>query len=862
MKPTGVDGFPEESRRCAPAGALYNEAVTPPRPTFPSPAAFSRAVPFFALACLTAGAPRAASAAPEPPPVTRAFVEKHCFECHDDTVKKGGLDLSSLPWDLGQPPGLGAWVKIHDRIERGEMPPADKARPEAEEQAALLADLGKHLHDASAKAQEGRGRTVLRRLNRMEYENTVHALLGIEAPLRGLLPEDTPAHGFDTVAEGLRLSTLQMETYLEAADAALDAAIQLTTEPEKVSGRFSYKEEDGVRENIDTPAGTVKDKDSGNKHVVTLRELPDAIVFFSDADFRGRLKKLHPRAPGRYRIRVSAYGFQTQGEPIVMRVYADSYREKRLLGWYEIPADKPREIEIEARLERNEGISVGALNIGYDEQGRGVYGISAPDYTGRGIAIQWVECEGPRLESWPPPSTKNLFPGVRLKEYEKNRQPWRDGKRWAYEFDPEDPEGDLTRIVTAFAGRAFRRPLQPEETDRFVRLAQDVLGAGGGFEQAARVGFRAILTSPQFLLFEEAPGALDGHALASRLSYFLWSGPPDEALLQLAANGELTKPAVLRAQTERLLKDARSARFVKHFTGQWLEMRNIDATTPDPKLYPEYDEILKLSMVAETEAYFREMLDRDLDAAYLVKSDFAMVNRRLADHYGIPDVAGETLRRVSLPADSVRGGFLTQASVLKVTANGTVSSPVVRGTWVMKHLLGQPPLPPPPNVGSVEPDTRGATTIREQLDKHRNSETCAGCHRSIDPPGFALESFDVIGGWRDRYRSQEKGDRPPGKLRGRGIGEYKLGLPVDASGQLADGRGFQDIREFRQLLLDNRERLDRALAENLVIYGTGAGISFADREAVAEIVSKAGKDGGGLRTTLREIVLSDLFRHK
>jgi hypothetical protein len=361
---------------------------------------------------------------------------------------------------------------------------------------------------------------------------------------------------------------------------------------------------------------------------------------------------------------------------------------------------------------------------------------------------------------------------------------------------------------------------------------------------------------------EEPIGSLNGYSLAARLSYFLTSGPPDGELLELAASGRLQDPAVLRAQTERLLTSPASMHFVRNFTGQWLDLRSIKATSPDRQLYPEFDEILQLSMVGETEAFFAEMLAKNESIENLMHSGFLMLNRTMAQHYGIEGITSEQFQRVALPANSPRGGVLTQAAVLKVTANGTVTSPVVRGAWVQKRLLGQPPQPPPPNVGAVEPDTRGATTIRELLDKHRNSQTCAACHRLIDPPGFALESFDVIGAWRDRYRSLGIGDKPAWKLEGRDIWEYKLGPPVDSSGVLPDGRTFDGISEFKQLLLSNRQQILRALTSNLLTYATGAGIRFTDRGEVDRIVQVVSTKDYGLRTLLHEVIQSELFRNK
>jgi hypothetical protein len=337
---------------------------------------------------------------------------------------------------------------------------------------------------------------------------------------------------------------------------------------------------------------------------------------------------------------------------------------------------------------------------------------------------------------------------------------------------------------------------------------------------------------------------------------------PDEELLALAAAKKLGQPAVLRAQVERMLKDGKSRAFVTNFTGQWLDLRNIDATSPDKKLYPEADELLVVSMVRETEEFFAEMVNRNLSVSNVIHSDFAMLNSRLAAHYGIDGVPGEEFRKVPLPADSPRGGILTQASVLKVTANGTTTSPVLRGAWVLKKVLGQPPTPPPPGTGMIEPDTRGATTVREQLAKHRNSETCAGCHSKIDPPGFALECFDVIGGFRDRYRSQDKGDVTTVKNTRSKRQYIKLGLAVDASGELADGRKFAGIQDFKKLLLEQSDQVLAALTEKVVIYSTGAGIGFADRSTVAAIAGKVKQQGGGLRTLIHEVVQSPIFQSK
>ncbi len=812
-----------------------------------------RSLVFLILTNLASGAPDT---------VLKPFFDKHCAECHDGEVKKGGLDLSALHWKPEERKNLDAWEKIYDRVTKGEMPPAKKERPETKAQGAFLASLQKPLHEFNQQQQATAGRTVLRRLNRTEYENTVHDLLGIDVPLKHILPEDSIMHGFDTVAEGLRFSQLQIEKYLEAADAALDAAIVLTQKPEPMKKRFSYKDEEGIRKNLDTPAGTITDKNNPNSaHRVMFRELPDAVIMFTTADYLVGLKQCRLPSPGTYKIKLSGYAVQSQGQPVALMIYSNNYREKQLLAYCDLPPDQPREFEFTANL-TNEHIVINAEGIGHDKSGKNVHGIGAKDFTGTGIAMQWVEVEGPLITTWPPPSLKLAMGDVPLSTLPPFKRKDRNGKSIGFEFAPTDAKAALSTGLTQFATRAFRRPLEPGETDRFVKLATDSLDAGQTFENAMRVGLRALMTAPQFLLFEERPGKLDDFALASRLAYFLWSTMPDAELIQLATAKKLTQPATLRAQVERLLKSDKAKAFTKNFVGQWLDMRGIDATSPDKRLYPEFDMLLQISMVSETEAFFNEVLSKNLPVSSFIDSDFAMLNRRLAEHYEIEGVSNEQFRRVALTPDSPRGGVLTQASVLKVTANGTVTSPVLRGAWVLKRLLNQPPAPPPPSVGSIEPDTRGTTTIREQLAKHRDSESCAGCHQNIDPPGFALESFDVIGGWRETYRSQDKGTNTKRKLNGQNVWQYKEGLPVDASGELPDGRTFTGIKDFKKLLISQQDQVLNALASKLMIYGTGAGIQFADRAAIETVVKQTKADGGGLRSLVHAVVASPVFLSK
>lgn len=372
-----------------------------------------------------------------------------------------------------------------------------------------------------------------------------------------------------------------------------------------------------------------------------------------------------------------------------------------------------------------------------------------------------------------------------------------------------------------------------------------------------RRAYVAVLTSPQFL-FHRADDRLDLFALASRLSYWLWNSPPDEPLLAAATNGSLADAGVLRKQIDRLLADPRSDLFLADFTDQWLELRRMNETFPDKRLYPEYRMPLHDGMVAETRAFIRELIAKDLPIVNLVDSEFTMLTQRLAEHYGIPGVDGVEVRRTQLPAGSHRGGLLTQASILKVTANGTTTSPVKRGVWLMDRLLNERPPPPPPGVPGIDADTRGATTIREQLALHSTNTSCAVCHREIDPPGLAMEAFDPIGGFRDRYRTAG-GDMPPSDAVEKWQAIYRLGPTVDASGRLADGRTFAGIDELKKMLAADPERIARGFTAHMIRYATGADISYADRREIELILDAAAPTQYGFRSILHAIAASGPF---
>ncbi len=847
----------------------------------------------------------------------QAFFEKHCNECHDADTHKGSLDLTSLKPDFADADTFARWVKVHDRIESGEMPPKKSERPPADAVKAATGQLHDMLVAAERQRLDGLNQTQLRRLTRGEYENTVRDLLSLPGiSLQSGLPADGMAQGFDKNAEALDMSHVNLARYMEAADRALDMAI--ATRPQapavmherlSLTGNYITRHVltggDGVllRDQKPDPNFLPPDEhkhiDLGAHERLGLYSEQSSVGLFrtEDEGFSPEFSNAAILYPGRYRIRASFWAFQWDKGQVLpargtecARLSATQLRENgrgatdgsRVLGYYDAPSLKPAVHEFETWLNYKETIGFAAASLApvtnYNRKGH------AMAFTGPGIASDWLELEGPLNDVWPPAAHRVLFGSLPIEEFKAVEQPGvhaptreplkqeilqaknkPDPQPGIWTVHSGQPEEDARRLLSAFLPRAIRHPVAAEVCDAYVAKVRERLKAGDCFETAMRWAYRAALCSPDFLYHVEVPGRLDEAALACRLAYLFWNSMPDDELVRLAATGTLHEPATLHAQVERLLKDPRSSRFIEDFTGQWLKLRLLSANDPDKKLYPEFSPYLQDSMRMETQAYFRELMDRNLDASYLVQSDFAMLNEKLAVHYGVPGVSGPGIRKVKLPEGCVRGGLLTQAAVLKVTANGTTTSPVVRGAFVMAKLLGRPPEPPPPNIPAVEPDVRGSKTIREQLDKHRTNATCASCHAKIDPPGFALESFDVIGGFRSRYRvmSDGEGDAAPRGSIDPFIGiSFKLGPAVDPSGVMPDEQKFRDVQDFKALLAHDKHLLLSNLARQFVIYATGREVAFIDREELAALVARTEQQGGGIRTLLHELVLSPLFQTK
>lgn len=765
----------------------------------------------------------------------RPFLAAHCLECHAGEQPKGEFALDMLSPGFDDEKSRERWLAVLGRIEAGEMPPKEKPRPPQEDVQALADWIRGGVESAEAAGRAAQGRVVLRRLNRVEYENTVRDLLGVNVDVKELLPVDSSANGFDNVGEALHTSSFLMERYLEAAEAALNVAIANGPQPPLLKKRYFLKNQHQVKSTTER----------------VFRHLDDTVVLFSSSLWQTvMLYELYEPYGGQYRFRISTYGFQSAGKPVTFRVDAGAMGmvgKTHLVGYFDAPPDKPAVIDFVDQLLPRNTIAILPYGLAGAQE---VDKIGADTYEGKGLAIEWVEVEGPMQDSWPPESHRRIFGELAQAPDASNRE--------RVEVVSQDPLADARRILGDFARRAFRRAVTGDDVEPLVALVEQKLADGYSFEQAVRVGLAGVLVSPEFLYLREKPGTLDDFALASRLSYFLWSTMPDEELLALAEAGKLGVPDVLRGQVERMLASPKAAAFTKNFVGQWLGLRDIDFTEPGHILYPEFDQMLKASMVPETELFFAEVLKNDLSVANFVASDFTVLNGRLAKHYGIPGIDGWEFRKVSLPPESHRGGVLTMASVLKVTANGTSTSPVIRGAWVLDRILGTPPQPPPAGVAALEPDIRGATTIREQLARHRATTSCASCHTKIDPPGFALESFDVIGGWRDFYRTTGNGDEVI--VDGQRM-PYHKGREIDPSAEF-QGQPFNNIDELKRLLLNDKEQLARSLTVKLLTYATGGAPQSADQAEIEAIVDKIREKDYGLRTLIHEIVQSKLFRNK
>lgn len=762
------------------------------------------------------------------PKAVMPFFNEHCFECHDDSVAKGGLDLTVLDFDLTKGSSFEMWQRIQQRVADGEMPPEKKPRPDAKSAKTFVAAVREPLLEQDRRDIAKHGRVLTRRLTRVEYENTLHDLLGIDIPVWDLLPEDPKAHGFETVADAQQLSHHQLARYLDVADIALDDAFTRALGKEKPYSKFISPKDTTIN-----GLGNYRGPENRDGKSISW---PITTQFF------GRMGATTVPSEGWYRITLKdVHGINPGEDGAVwgtLRSGACSSAEPMLymVGLVEA-TKKPRDLVFEAWIRDGHRLELKPNDAELKRAPSGARGGNV-SFKGRnlekegysGIAHRGIQMDRIHPYADRDAVRRNLFGDTTLEQVKK------------------DPKGSVRRMVGRFARRAFRRPVADEQLAPYLGIAAASLKAGEPAQEALRAAYRAILCSPRFLTFLEKPGPLDDHAIASRMSYALWVSMPDWELTKLANEKKLRDPKVLKNQIDRMLNHPKAERFIASFTDQWLKLSEISFTTPDPRQFRTFDAVLQESMVGETRSYLAELIARNLGVDHLVDSDFTFLNGRLARHYRIKAGLrpGEGLQKVSLSkaGDKIRGGFATQGAILKVTADGTHTSPVVRGVFINERLLGAHIPAPPPGVPAIEPDIRGAKSIRDQLDKHRNNESCASCHQTIDPPGFALENLDPVGAWRTKY----------------GIGGK--GAPVDPSGKTPDGEAFADLVAWKKIYSRRDVSLAVGFLEKILTYGTGAAPRFSDEETLAKLARGTESENFGVRSLIAAALTSDIFLSK
>jgi len=770
------------------------------------------------------------------------ILKSRCAQCHGGDQPEAKIDLGAARTAEKLLAERHLWYGVLGQVEAERMPPQGETPLTAAERQEIAGWIRGELTEGYAAQQKLTGRAQFRRLSRAEYLNTFEDLFGYR-PNKDLLPDDNRIEGYTKVSSALPFTSDGAYGYYQIAQELVERWV--------LQG-LPKTEERTIR------APAVESGQSPGHSLV----LDDGwIVSFNSDDTSGRLKYPGVKTPGMHKLRVHAYAYQSD-KPVTFGIYkgkTHSYpQEIELAALLEAPPGKPAILETELYLDAKTGLRIIPFGLGVQVPKN----TQASKCKGPGLALQWLEDEEPAgpilaerflLADFPEDLVKALR-GPRLYLREKG----------GYSYNKLNQEQFLSLMRTTLqrvGARVFRRDLTEQELDeRLVPVAAG-LKEDRNLREIVRETFVELLTSPEFFCVIESPGELSGFALASRLSYFLWNSTPDEELLQLARSGKLREPATLRQQTDRLLDDPKSARFVADFLDQWLDLNAIDDTRPDKSLYPEYDDLLKFSSLQETQAFFQRVLRENRSVSDLLAPTWAMVNARLAQHYGLPEVQGANLRVVDLPAESPFGGLWTQPVILKVTADGSSTSPVKRGVWVSKRLLGIPILPPPPNIKPINPDTRGATTLREQLALHSSDQSCAACHKNFDPYGFALESFDVMGQYRTNYRILD--EKPAeGNNTAKGKSKWHDGPAVDSGGVTPSGGSFTDIVVLRKLLAAQPEKIAWGIGSHLVTFATGTPVTPLDRATLTQIVAAAGKEDYRLRSVIYGIVASPLFRYK
>lgn len=813
---------------------------------------------------------------PRPAPVNRAFLDKYCAPCHSGTSAKGNFRTdSALTTDFNDRAMRAKWTEAINQLNSHLMPPQNAPQPTASEVAAFVDQVAAGMKQAEEATRDRA--PVLRRLTRDEYKNTIQELTGIDFDVSGF-PADPPAGGFDNNARALTVSPLHIELYASAARQILDQALieEGRPQPPKILYRFDPHcvAMDSRRVKLDEKNNFVIVNGNNN------REEGEWVVVHHDSwDKSVDARNFSVPVEGTYLVRLRAAGRVPTREQVTRSVepilakrrdeeiqrnpngarWANEAYQRDLKHFATDPmytygpprvkvvqhlGSQPRTV---AELDIEEAPKTYTFPVRFTILSAGInfhYAYDIPKVlenfwcqTGERFArpellIDWFELEGPIYDAWPPTShTRILFPS-----------PLRQTNEREY----------AKQVLQKFLRRAYRRPVADAELSGKLALFDQARSEKLSFVEAIKVPLTAALASPNFLFLVESEGKLSDHALAARLSYFLWSAPPDDTLTALADAGKLSNPTVLKQQANRLLASPRASEFVRRFAGQWLGLGQVGANPPAPDLYPGYDRHYELSIVKESEAFFAEILNNDLDALNLIKSDFAVVNERLARAYGIPGVKGDHFRRVPVPPSVHRGGIPTQASILTITSNGTRTSPVKRGVWLMKTLLGADPGLPVANAGEIAARVPGIekATVRKRLEIHRTRPQCARCHSRIDPLGFSLENYDASGTWREREGFGYKG-------------RIEQNDPlIDASSQLPDGSKIVGVDGLQSALLARSDEFLTSLSNKLLTYALGREVTLADRPLVQGAVGHMKEHKNTLRSLIEYTVTSEAFRSK
>ncbi len=789
------------------------------------------------------------------------FLTSYCINCHGAEKQKGDRRFDALTSEIKTPDDALVWQEILDQLNQGDMPPKKEKQPQKPELLATVDAITQSIADATQRFKGTGAHTVLRRLNSFQYRNTIGDLLGLNVAgwnPSADFPAEVRADGFDNNSASQVTSGILLDHYFVAAEEAINRATAFGAKPEvktytQKSPFYFEKRKAG-----DLPKIFQTDR----YRWVSDKGYDDLVARYYRGGHIGFEPLGHGGAPqsGRYTIRVQAaaidrenpYPFLTDirsGDPITLELAAvtrggsvestGNVTTQRTLALVEITSDKPQWFEWTVDLERGEepevrfrNGTVKAKSLAF-KLGRNVKGhpeLEAIGKLGKGeIALAMLKAyRGPKLRIW-----EIQVAGPRLDQWPTSGHTLLYGKLTKDQIN----RANIPERLKVFAEAAFRRPLAQGELSPIGKLINAKLDAGMKPLDALQLGFQTILCSPAFLHVHEGTGKLSDFALASRLSYFFWSSMPDQKLIQLATAGKLHEHATLSAQVDRMLADPKSQRFVQNFIRLWLNLDHIGEMPVSTDFVSFFRDNIDAAMRAETEMFFRHILDKNLPPREFLAANYTFLNRELALHYGLPPVEGVQLRQVSLPKGE-RGGLLTQASFLTASANGVDTSPVVRGVYVQHKLLGYTPPPPPPDVPIIEPDASGAKTIREQLAMHRENATCASCHHKIDPFGFALENFNAIGGWRENYSGDHK---------------------IDPSGDLPTGEKFQGVTDFRTLLIARHEQFTHSLTEKLLTYALGRAPEFTDRTVIDGIVKDISANQGGFKDLVRAVVLSDSF---